>query len=393
MFCVGLFGNTSRVYAGYNRGTTLTAEDVRTIFTAIGFPVPSNTRLNNYKDTLNGLINNLYSNYSDFRIENMVFYTYNNGFYCVIQNGSVGNSFDFLAINYVAGSASMARYISTYYSGDQIVGFSVDQLNNVYKITETSYNSTNDTYPTWTLTDPPMSGEGTIVYLPQVVATWNYDSVASQLSAFGVQNDTTANWRVISHTVELSGWTPDPTSTPTPTPTNTPTSSSGVVDLTDTNNKIDQVDASVQEVNENILNLTDQISGDTQQIIENLTDVPESGDFEEITSGDIINALNLPTYNDPFTSLWGELISGLSTALTCTELEYITINFLGHAYRLNVIEVDYGEDMNDMLEKIMLVLPILAVIITWRRIYLDIMSGNFMKVADYFSSFDWSQYF
>lgn len=366
---------SSTTYANYS-SNQITSGDMRAIMDSIGFST-TDAKLLNFTGSFN-----IWSNANNINLLNCIFFNYNGKLYVTLGNGSVGNDYPQIAVFYLSGSISIREFSNWVYSGDKIISANYQSLSNVYQIAENiTTKVTNASVPSWSGQSPPLADlDDPYIGVSTAVVTFPTYSVASW------QTNNLYAWRFYNQYVQLSTWvqpTPIPTPTDTVTPTTVPT---GSTDLTETNNKIDQV-------NESINNLSEQLSGDHQQTIETLTNVPSGDDFQDISSGDIINNLGLATYDEPYSSVWSGLIDGLSTALTCTELEYITINFLGHDYRLDVINVDYGSEFNQFLEFVMVVLPVLAILVFWRYIYISVMSGKAIKVSEYFANCDWADFF
>lgn len=100
---------------------------------------------------------------------------------------------------------------------------------------------------------------------------------------------------------------------------------------------LSNIENGITDINNNIVNgtnqITNQISGDTAKIIESITKVPDfSG--EEITSGEITEALQVELEQDPYSNFWLNITTGLGNALTDSS-RHLTIDWLGFIHSVD----------------------------------------------------------
>lgn len=140
------------------------------------------------------------------------------------------------------------------------------------------------------------------------------------------------------------------------------------------------------------LTQTNQLIG---QINETLTEVPTSGDFTNISSGDIMGSLDFEGMADPYDNFWVTVFNGLQTSLTCTEKNSVDLDFLGKTYTLYVSDFNfnYPTGIRWLLTISCSVGIIFAELKLWRKISIMISSGQIMKVADNFARNDISDVF
>lgn len=399
MLFLGGFLDNSSVYAAYS-SNQITSGDMKSIMDSIGFST-TDTKLLNFTGSFN-----TWSAANNINLLNCIFFNYNSKLYVTLGNGSVGNDYPQIAVFYLSGSINLREFTGWIYSGDSITGANYQALTNVYQIAENiTAKVTNASVPSWSGQSPPLSdlddpyigvSNAVVIFPTYAVASWQTHSLYA--------------WRFYNQYVTLSTWV-TPTPIPTPTETVTPTSTpSGNTDLTETNNKIDNVNQSVNQVGENIVNqisgdtnkIIEQISGDNQKIVEALTEEPNSGEWVvpigvnasgEIDTDDIYDMLGIVQIAEPMQSLWGTLIDSMNTMLTCDNPPDLRINFLGSSFDIPVLNINYPQQLAEFLELIQVFVTVLVSAKFWRRIYIVLSSGGALEAAHLFDNFDWSNYF
>lgn len=386
VFCVGLVLGlhiiSSESYASYS-SDSFTESDVEAILTYFNITHDSAT-VAGYQSQINQVrsANNLSK-------MNIIFCLMDQVLYMVPSNGTVGNTESHLALFSISGIVYLRQHDHFNYSGDEIISASYTLIPTSYMITRYGNQTKTNWQYNWNYNQNIIAGANSqYVNFPYVLATFPTHTVASWVN-YG-QYD----WRFLYNYIELNGWTPPvlPTPIPTEIPTLTPGQGEGTVDLSTTNEKIDNVNESVQEVNQSINNLTEQISGDNQEIINSLTEVPSSGDFS-ISSGDIIAITSDYDIVDPHESIWGHLIDGLDDALTSTTEPNFSFEFLGKTFNIPVLNPNYPTPLKNFFSTMMTVVSVLVFLKFYRKIIHIFQSGGALEVAHMFSGFDWSDFF
>lgn len=276
------------------------------------------------------------------------------------------SNWNYDANNNVTGftSKSIMRYAISYYSPNQIT--TSNFTNQTVTLTTNGFTITANSIGTY---DVHSDTNKYIIWEPHI-GKKGYTTI------YGY-NNTGLGYTSFRFTNTLGGGvTPTPTSTPTSVPTGG--GGGGSVDLSTTNALISNLDDTIS-------------SGDTA-IINELTEVPESGDFISISPQDILDTF-FPLFNtivSPFDdNIWRSLVNCLKDAIVAPyDGEPLILPFLGTDYELEPLQFDYPDDLVEFLTNMQWVLFILLVVLYYHKIYKLVTSGDFIDVVNKLSDID-----
>lgn len=344
------------------------------------------TYLNNYKSNeanitdLTNKINTFLTNsgYENLNERNMIcfFYVYDSYFYIyfTFSNCSAPNGYDDLAFLNVSAST-----FSNYNVGDKILIYRTGIWRNGTILNPTTTVETTSAGTNYTAYNNQINTEISVYTSDNFVGT-GLPSVYYNNYPVILKN-TYGNFEIEEPEPEI----PSGDTSTTGTITNNSGETTGKIDLTNIENGIidirNQISGDTQNVinnlNENTNKIINSISGEVGKITSTLTDnADETIDNTIITSGDIESSLGFEIAQDPYSNFWVTLTNNLKTALLGTKRS-IDITFQGRTW---TISLDEYMVLPSWL--IIILIPFSTAFFTWvlvrqwKHIFDKLASGN-----------------
>lgn len=337
------YSNNCKAYTSI-QDPELTLEEFKAVLNELEFTqISGDTNIQNMKETYNRWVRVMLTSGYEFQLSNIVFYksSTQNTLYWTLNNGTVGNLPYLYLSNNSNGTGTIQATLPNIYLGNflnwtynnsgDITGANSSNLTYYYIPTSNFFSTYQGTGRPNVYTSNENSINNNEIYLKYAVTFFKpLSSVYARQSQYGPKT------YFLSHILDLDR-TINPTITPTPT--TTPTQSGGEgenVDLTQTNQKIDDVKNAVDNIKNSVDTVNqsvEEVGGKIDTLDTTITDTFDS-DTNNIDTTDISLETEQYEIDDPTENFFTWLLEQIQNVLTTNEISTITVEIFDDTFTI-----------------------------------------------------------